>query len=504
MGIQPAVVRGDAGKSHADIPRARLVGIGKSFGSTTALTGVDLDFHAGEVHAILGENGAGKTTLVRILSGTLKPDEGYLEVGGKKVVLTGRKDGAGHGIGIVQQQDGLIKELTGTENYLIDHPKASFWINRSHAREELIDAAKKLGLTIKPDVLVDELTVGERQRLEILIALMIGGDVLILDEPTAALLTNEVQLLIPVIRRLVAQGRSVVYITHKLDEVMEIADRVTVLRRGQVVRCFRRPDLDKAALIAAMVESVPDKMDSGVRQLGETVVELENVHVSASSIRRGLAGVSLAVHRHEIIGVAGVAGNGQEALAEVLRGLAVPTKGTMHRVSGRVAFIPEDRARDGLAMTMSIADNLIVYKHRDADLRVRGRLHGPAISKFVNELIDQAGVIARSAAAPASTLSGGNQQKLVIAREFDRQPDLIIAHNPYRGLDVAATEAVRRSLLQARDSGAAVVLISPDLDDLFDISNRILFLTEGRISGSVDPRSTTVLAIGALLGGTSL
>jgi simple sugar transport system ATP-binding protein len=333
---------------------------------------------------------------------------------------------------------------------------------------------------------------------------MIGGDVLILDEPTAALLTNEVQLLIPVIRRLVARGRSVVYITHKLDEVMEIADRVTVLRRGQVVRCFSRPDLDKSALIAAMVESVPDKIESGMRELGETVVELDNVHVSASSVRRGLAGTSLAVRRHEIVGIAGVAGNGQEALAEVLRGLVVPTKGTMNCVSGCVAFIPEDRARDGLAMTMSIADNLIVYKHRDKDLRARWRLHGPAITKFANETMAKAGVLGRSAAAPASTLSGGNQQKLVIAREFDRKPDLIIAHNPYRGLDVAATEAVRRSLLKARDSGAAVVLISPDLDDLFDISNRILFLTEGRITGCVDPRSTNVLAVGALLGGTSL
>ena len=470
----------------------------------TALAGVDIDFHAGQVHAILGENGAGKTTLVRILSGALKPDHGHLEVGGQKVFLGGRKDGAAHGIGIVQQQDGLIKELTGTENYLIDDPKGSSWTKRSLAREKLIDAAKKLGLAIKPDVLVDKLTIGERQRLEILIALMIGGDVLILDEPTAALLTNEVQLLISVIRRLVAQGRSVVYITHKLDEVMEIADRVTVLRKGRVVGCFNRAELDKAALIAAMVESVPEKMDSSVRELGETVVELEDVHVSASSIRRGLAGVSLAVRRHEIVGIAGVAGNGQEALAEVLRGLAVPTRGTKRGTSGRVALIPEDRARDGLAMTMSIADNLIVYKHRDSDLRVRGRLYEPAISKFVKGLVDRAGVVARHMGAQASTLSGGNQQKLVIAREFDRKPDLIIAHNPYRGLDVAATEAVRRSLLQARDAGAAVVLISPDLDDLFDMSNRILFLTEGRISGCVDPRSTTVLAIGALLGGASL
>jgi ABC-type uncharacterized transport system ATPase subunit len=248
----------EADKTFAEsCVRARIVGIGKSFGKTVALANVSLDFHAGEVHAILGENGAGKTTLVRILSGMLRPDAGHLEIDGKKVVWSGRKDGATHGIGIVQQQDGLIAELTGTDNYLIDHPNASLWLDRSRARNEVLEAAQKLGLTVKPDTLVSELTVGERQRLEILIALMIGADVIILDEPTAALLTNEVRILIPVIRRLVEQGRSVVYITHKLDEVMEIADRVTVLRRGRVVGRFGRSELEKAALIAAMVDSVP-------------------------------------------------------------------------------------------------------------------------------------------------------------------------------------------------------------------------------------------------------
>jgi simple sugar transport system ATP-binding protein len=284
---------------------------------------------------------------------------------------------------------------------------------------------------------------------------------------------------------------------------MEIADRVTVLRRGRVVRRFRRAGLEKAALIAAMVESVPDKMEAGIRDLGEVVVELENVSVASSPIRRGLDGVNLSVSGGEIVGVAGVVGNGQEALAEVMRGLIVPSKGKLRCASRRVAFIPEDRARDGLAMTLSVADNLMVYRHRDRAFQTGGRLNSRAISDFVHELVDQAGVALRSIAAPASSLSGGNQQKIVIAREFDRKPDLIVAHNPYRGLDVGAAEAVRRSLLQARDSGVAIVLISPDLDDLFDISNRIVFLSNGRISGSVDPRSTTVLALGALLGGAS-
>ena len=485
-------------------PRARVVGIGKSFGKTVALANVSLDFHAGEVHAILGENGAGKTTLVRILSGMLKPDAGHLEIDGKEIALSGRKDGAVHGIGIVQQQDGLIKELSGTDNYLIDQPRTNVWLNRAKARDEILSAAQKVGLTVRPNALVSELTVGERQRLEILIALMIGADLIILDEPTAALLTNEVQVLIPLIRRLVEQGRSVVYITHKLDEVMEIADAVTVLRRGQVVGRFRRAEFDKTTLISAMVGSVPEKAEPGLRELGEIVAELEDVGVAPSPLRRGLDGVSLTVRRHEIVGIAGVVGNGQEALAEVLRGLAVPHRGQVRCVSQRVAFIPEDRARDGLAMSLSIADNVMVYRHRESDFHAGGRINGRAMSEFVRHTVSRAGVVLQNIDLPAASLSGGNQQKVVIAREFDRQPDLIVAHNPYRGLDVGAAAAVRRSLLEARNSGAGVVLISPDLDDLFDISNRIVFLSNGRVSGSVDPRSTTALALGALLGGASL
>jgi general nucleoside transport system ATP-binding protein len=484
--------------------QARAVGIRKSFGKTLALSDVGLDFHAGEVHAILGENGAGKTTLVRILSGILKPDAGHLEIRGRKVALAGRKHGAAHGIGIVQQQDGLIHELTGIENYLLDEPRASVWLDRSRARDELLESARKLNLGVKPDALVGALSIGERQRLEILIALMIGAQIIIFDEPTAALLTTEVRVLIPLIRRLVEQGRSVVYITHKLDEVMEIADRVTVLRRGHVVGRFARPNLDKAALITAMVGSVPEKPQPATREAGDIVVDVRDVSVLSSRLRRGLSGVNLTVRRHEIVGVAGVAGNGQEALAELLRGLASPSDGELRRIPRQVAFIPEDRARDGLAMTLSISDNAIIYRHREPPYRARGRINMRAVTEFVRELVDRAGIAIYSTAAPASSLSGGNQQKLVIAREFDRRPDLIVAHNPYRGLDVAAAEAVRRSLLDARDRGAAVVLICPDLDDLFEISNRIVFLSNGCIAGSIDPRSTTVHALGTLLGGAAL
>jgi general nucleoside transport system ATP-binding protein len=481
--------------------RARVIEISKSFGKTIALDSVSLDFRAGEVHAILGENGAGKTTLVRILSGILTPDTGSVEIGGNRIALRARKDGARHGIGIVQQQDGLVQELTGIENYLLDRPDRSLWLNRARAGAELMRAAESLGLTIRPNVSVSGLSMGERQRLEIVIALMIGANIIIFDEPTAALLTNEVRVLIKVIRKLVEQGRSVVYITHKLDEVMEIADRVTVLRRGRAVAHFSRAELDKANLITAMVGRVPEKIPACSSAVGEIVAELKDVSVAWSRDRCGLRAVSLTVHRREIIGIAGVAGNGQEKLAEVMRGLLMPSEGVFKCVSERIAFIPEDRARDGLAMALSIADNLMVYRHRDPRFRANGRLSGRAVSSFVQATVERTGVVLQSISASAASLSGGNQQKLVLAREFERQPDLIIAHNPYRGLDVAATAAVRRLLLEARDAGAAVVLISPDLDDLFDIANRIMFLSNGRLSESIDPRSTTLHALGTLLGG---
>ncbi len=241
-----------------------------------------------------------------------------------------------------------------------------------------------------------------------------------------------------------------------------------------------------------------------MRDVGDVIVELNDVSIPPSRTRRGLDGVTLQVRRHEIVGVAGVVGNGQEALAEVLRGLVAPSRGYRRSLSERIAFIPEDRGRDGLAVHLSIADNSIVYRHRDPKLQVAGRLNSKAIDEFVHDLVRRAGIKVRAISASPASLSGGNQQKLVIAREFDRMPDLVIAHNPYRGLDVGATEAVRRSLLEARDSGAAVVFISPDLDDLFDISSRIVVLSNGRMSGSMDPRSTDIHALGALLGGASL
>lgn len=482
--------------------QARLSGVSKSFGEFKALDDVSLDLTKGHIHAVLGENGAGKTTLVRILAGMLKPDGGHIDISGKRVELSSRRDGASRGIGIVQQHYGLVADLTGAENYVLGHPNAPFWLDRQKATAVLSRRARELGFDVDPEREVQSLTVGQRQRLEILIALAIGADILILDEPTAALVTSEVKILTQILRRLVKEGKSIVYITHKLDEVMEIADDVTVLRRGRVTGRFTRKELGKDALTRAMIGRLPERISTSRPELGRPVVGLHAVSVEPTPLRRGLNIVDLTVRRGEIVGVAGVVGNGQEALAEVLRGLAVESDGAISRISPRVAYIPEDRANEGLALTLSLSDNAILYRHQEKDFVKHWRLDAGVVATFTEQLLRKAGITAATMGMRAGALSGGNQQKLVIERELDTKPDLVVAHNPYRGLDLGAIDSVRRKLLATAEAGAGVVFISPDLDELFDISSRIVFLADGRITGSVDPKSTTVSQVGSLLGGT--
>ena len=479
---------------------ARLRGISKAFGATQAVLDADLDIRAGEIHALLGENGAGKTTLMRVLAGILRADAGSMEIDGETVRLHGRMDGARRGIGFVQQHFGLIEEITGVENYLLGHPRVGMWLHVDRARRELQRTAAELELDVDIDSPISELTVGERQRLEILIALATGADVLILDEPTAALGSAEVTVLERVLRRLTGQGRSVVYITHKLPEVMAFADRVTVMRRGRVVAEFAGEALDADDLIQAMIGQLPEQSEVYRLDPGEPVVVLEGIDVAASDAGRGLSGIDLEVRRHEVVGIAGISGNGQEVLAELLCRLVEPAAGSILTRPGTVAYIPEDRSRDALAPTLSVADNAIVHRHRDPALRRNGQLAPSLVGEFVAGIVSAGSVQAASTESRASSLSGGNQQRLVVARELERHPNLIVAHNPYRGLDIGAAGDVRRRLLAARDGGSGVVLISPDLEDLFDIADRILVIGNGRFVGDVDPRRTTAQEVGALLG----
>ncbi len=480
--------------------RARLRGISKAFGATQAVLDADLDVRAGEIHALLGENGAGKTTLMRVLAGILRADAGSIEIDGEAVQLRGRMDGARRGIGFVQQHFGLIEEINGVGNYLLGHPRLGAWLHVERARGELRRTAAELALNVDIDSPISDLTVGERQRLEILIALATGADVLVLDEPTAALGSAEVAVLERVLRRLTGQGRSVVYITHKLPEVMAFADRVTVMRRGRVVADLAGEALDAGDLTRAMIGQLPERSKVSRLDPGNLVLALQGVGVAASETGRGLFDIDLEVCAHEVVGIAGISGNGQDVLAELLCGLMEPESGRIVTRPGTVAYIPEDRSRDALAPTLSVADNAIVHRHRDPSLRRSGQLAPTLVGEFVAGIVAAGAVQAASAESSVSALSGGNQQRLVVARELERRPELIVAHNPYRGLDIGAAGDVRQRLLAARDRGSGVVLISPDLEDLFDIADRILVISRGRIVGDFDPRRTTAQEVGALLG----
>ena len=482
--------------------RARLRSISKAFGATQALDQVNLDIHDGEILALLGENGAGKTTLMRILAGILRPDAGTIEINSEPIALQGRRDGARRGIGFVQQHFGLIEDISGVENYLLGHPRLGLWLKVDKARDELQRTAEELDLRVTLDCPVSELTVGERQRLEILIALTTGADVLILDEPTAALGSAEVDVLERVLRQLTAQGKSVIYITHKLPEVIAFADRVTVMRRGRVVATYGGEELDQNDLTQAMIGELPLELQSKRGTPGEIVLALEDVSVAASESRRGLDNINLSVRRREIVGIAGILGNGQDTLAELLCGLIEPGAGSFGMHPSVIAYVPENRTRDALATTLSVTDNVIIHRHRETRLRRCGQLNAARVREFVAGVVAAGSVQMPAMDSPVSTLSGGNQQRLVVARELEQTPDLIVAHNPYRGLDIGAATDVRQRFLEARDRGSGVVLISPDLEDLFEIADRILVISNGEFVGNVDPGTATPQEVGELLGGT--
>lgn len=483
-------------------PLLSLRGVGKSFGPIHAVSNVDIDITAGEIHAVLGENGAGKTTLMRIIAGISAPSGGTMSIRGAQTVLRSRGDGVRQGIGIVQQHYGLVHDLTGVDNFLLGDPRVGFQLNRKQARQALIKTADTFDLAVHPDRAVGSLSIGERQRLEILIALASGAEILIFDEPTAALASSDVERLIAVMRRLAGEGKAIAYVTHKLREVMGVADRVTVMRRGAVAGRFVREEMSEAALTRSMIGELPQIVPVGHRDPGDVVLQMMRVGIRAQTPDPGLQGIDLEVRAGEVVGVAGVEGSGQTMLAEVAAGRRPAESGEVvaPEITG---YIPEDRARDGLANVLSLAENAIVHRHADPALHSFRSLDKTKVAAFTRGLLTRGNVRANDVNLEAGALSGGNQQKLVVARELERKPDLVVAHNPYRGLDLGAAAEVRQRLLEERDRGCGILLISPDLDDLFHLASRIVVLSNGRIIGTVDPRTTTVEQLGSLIGGAS-
>ena len=487
----------EAGRESA--PLVLLEGITKQFPGVVANDRVDLTLREGEVHALIGENGAGKSTLMRVLYGLYPPDGGRILVRGKEVKITSPRHALDQGIGMVHQHFMLVDRFTVVENIILGSEGGAV-VDLDSARKRIAVLGEDYGFKIDPDAMVEDLSVGQEQRVEILKALYREIDLLILDEPTAVLTPAEARDLFANLRKLKEAGKTIVFISHKLDEVLQIADRITVLRRGKVVGETSPGETTKEKLAEMMVgRPVLFRLDKPTVSIGDPVLRLDDVNLG-----NALHELSLEVRAGEILGIAGVEGNGQVELAECVIGLRHPDSGHIYlredditslstsqaRKRG-IAYVPEDRHERGLVLSMSLWENTLLGRQDDHDYS--GSFGVIAIRKvkdLATRLIKLFDVRARNINVEAATLSGGNQQKLILARELEDDPDLLVAHQPTRGLDVGAIEFVWKQILDQKGAGRAVLLISAELDEIFALSDRILTLYEGRITGEYNPEST--------------
>jgi general nucleoside transport system ATP-binding protein len=499
-----------------------LQGITKRFGSLVANDHIDLSIVPGTIHALLGENGAGKTTLMNILYGLTQPDEGTILADGKPLTIHSPKDAIAAGIGMVHQHFMLVPVFTVAENVTLgdEQTRPLGLLDRRRMRQKVRDLSGRYGLRVDPDALTGDLPVGVQQRVEILKALVRDARVLILDEPTAVLTPGETEDLFRIMRELRESGRAIVFISHKLKEVQAIADTITILRRGRVVG-ERPPDTSEEELAALMVgRSVQLQVTKTIAKPGQVVLDVRDLvvpggHEGLSGPEHSAAvnGLSFRVRAGEILGVAGVQGNGQTELCEALMGLRPVTSGSVHlndhditgtspagRLRAGVGYIPEDRQQDGLVAPFPVSENLILDTYSRPPFASGLALNLGAIRTAAEQRVSEFDIRTQSISAPVGTLSGGNQQKVILAREVGRDVRLLLASQPTRGLDVGSIEFVHRRIIEERDKGVAVVLVSSELDEIYALSDRIAIMYEGTFTG-FRPPDVPVEELGLLMAG---
>ncbi|HEU9162235.1 TPA: ABC transporter ATP-binding protein [Streptococcus pneumoniae] len=493
--------------------------ITKVFGGFVANDKINLHLRKGEIHALLGENGAGKSTLMNMLAGLLEPTSGEIAVNGQVVNLDSPSKAASLGIGMVHQHFMLVEAFTVAENIILGSELTKNGVlDIAGASKEIKALSERYGLAVDPSAKVADISVGAQQRVEILKTLYRGADILIFDEPTAVLTPSEIDELMAIMKNLVKEGKSIILITHKLDEIRAVSDRVTVIRRGKSIETVEIAGATNADLAEMMVgRSVSFKTEKQASKPKEVVLSIKDLVVNENRGVPAVKNLSLDVRAGEIVGIAGIDGNGQSELIQAITGLRKVESGSIELKGDSivglhlrqitelsVGHVPEDRHRDGLILEMMISENIALQTYYKEPHSKNGILNYSNITSYAKKLMEEFDVRAASELVPAAALSGGNQQKAIIAREIDRDPDLLIVSQPTRGLDVGAIEYIHKRLIEERDNGKAVLVVSFELDEILNVSDRIAVIHDGKIQGIVSPETTNKQELGVLMAGGNL
>lgn len=496
-----------------------MLGIRKEFPGIVANDNITLQLKQGEIHALLGENGAGKSTLMSMLFGMYQPDKGEIKLGGKEVKITNPNIATALGIGMVHQHFKLVHNFTTTENIILGiEPKryGGLTMNIESAAKRVSELSAKYGLNIDPYAKIEDISVGMQQRVEIMKMLYRNANILIFDEPTAVLTPQEIDDLMDIMRGLIKEGKSIIIITHKLKEIKAVADRCTVIRRGKYIGTVDVKTTSESDMAKMMVgRNVSFKVDKEPASPKEIILRVENLSVLNNKKVLGLKNFNIDIRAGEILGIAGVEGNGQTELVEAITGLRKIESGQIflkdknithfsigERIENGIAHIPEDRQKRGLVLDYTVEENMILERYNKPPFAKGGILNFPAISEYAKKIVDAFDVRAgQGASTPARSLSGGNQQKAIIGREIELNPDLLIAVQPTRGLDVGSIEYIHKRLIEQRDKGKAVLLVSLELDEILNVSDRIAVVNNGELIGVVDASNTNENEIGLMMAG---